>query len=437
MCMIGLKMPGTDFPDELLEAAADSNRDGFGFMYAKDDKLHVHRSMNMGSILKVVKQIPTDAPAAVHCRIGTHGERTKENCHPFRIIDGLYLMHNGILPLKDPDNKRSDTALFATYLRRLLEPDPSLFMSEEFRVLVRMAIEAGYASNKLLFMRNDGEVWVVNYDAGYDYGDIWISSNPFSYVRTTPSTPSTPSTPYVWSGKDGYQKTDSAPSTSTSTAATSTAVSEEDPKVPTSTEPTAEHVSDDGPESTDSMYGYIPADEPRTFVANENGDIVPTRTLSTGEIVYPVKSDGYIDYDVEDPYFSNDICDVLFCQKDRRGSFVCGNFHAIQDIWWALRKNVDENTITPEQRDAAMKLWLVLYEQEDMGRFFEQAPEDVSLESLDAWLTEQGYSSATEYTQAMAGTVVPVVPAEESEIEEGVEVTGVLTDEDYALVGLC
>lgn len=174
MCLIIYRPAGEKIPTLALEMAAAQNPDGFGLMYAQDDQLCVMRTLDMDRGVDWVDQVPADVNLAVHFRLATHGGINRRNTHPFKVVPGLYMMHNGILPLHEEENRRSDTCIFAQdILRPHLESNPELWYSPAFQALVEMA--AG-DYNKLLFMDNTGEVTIANMKAGTWQDGIWLST---------------------------------------------------------------------------------------------------------------------------------------------------------------------------------------------------------------------------------------------------------------------
>lgn len=227
MCLIIYRPEGVELDEEMLLAAGRQNSDGVGLMWCRDGVIHTRRSMDTTKVFKFMREAGSDIPIAIHFRFATHGTKTLDNCHPFRVTDDVYMMHNGVLPVYDKGKVLSDTA---TYARRVLRPvvegRTELFDDPAFRMLVEMS--AG-SSNKFLFMKNDGatgEYFWANEGLGTWRDKVWYSSGMYAragytgYTRTsyTPTSraalpaatvPTTASTEAQTSYIDGeYEETD-------------------------------------------------------------------------------------------------------------------------------------------------------------------------------------------------------------------------------------
>lgn len=191
MCLIIYRPAGVKLKDDILLAAGRINDDGLGVMWCKDGKIHTRRSMDVTQVFKFLHEAGDDQTLAIHFRFATHGTKDLSNCHPFRVTDDLYMMHNGVLPLSDKQQKLSDTAVYARrILRPVVEANPGVATQPEFRALVDLS--AG-SSNKLLFLRNDGasgEYFWANESLGTWFEGAWYSSGVpgrgyTTYPRTT------------------------------------------------------------------------------------------------------------------------------------------------------------------------------------------------------------------------------------------------------------
>jgi glutamine amidotransferase len=86
-----------------LEVGAANNPDGFGYaILTMRGNLLVRRSMDADQLLgrfAADRRKHRWGPALFHCRIGTSGTKTLQNCHPFQVgRDGrTVIAHNGVL----------------------------------------------------------------------------------------------------------------------------------------------------------------------------------------------------------------------------------------------------------------------------------------------------------------------------------------------------
>lgn len=86
---------------------------------------------------------------ALHMRYRTRGLVSDDNCHPFELGGGAWLMHNGTLPLEPTRPGESDSALLARRVRRGL-------------VSIDEAAECALGSgSRLLVAHADGRVELI------------------------------------------------------------------------------------------------------------------------------------------------------------------------------------------------------------------------------------------------------------------------------------
>lgn len=167
---------GEDIEDHWLEDFYKRNDDGYGFMYAADDKLHIIKRLGSVEDFKKDWRSLTGATRAVHLRMRTHGDIDLENCHPYEVIPGeIALMHNGILRTGNAaDKTKSDTWHFIQdYLRPILERDPGMMFEPAFQEMLGEFI--GH-SNKFVLLDRFGGMVEINYAHGYTWRDMWMSN---------------------------------------------------------------------------------------------------------------------------------------------------------------------------------------------------------------------------------------------------------------------
>lgn len=196
MCLIVVK-PNADakFTFEEHKASLTRNSDGTGIMYVKDNRIVVEKCFgDTKEQLAFFEKHKDVSQYVLHHRFATQGEKSVVNVHPFKILsidDGdpvdLYFAHNGGFPMtrfnKDHDKKLSDTHLFAIeYLQPIMKQYPDIIDNEIFQIMLHDLI--GH-SNKLAFMRNDGNTWIFNKSGGDIHNGCWLS-NKYSIASATP-----------------------------------------------------------------------------------------------------------------------------------------------------------------------------------------------------------------------------------------------------------
>lgn len=177
MCLIVHKPAGSSIPHELIEAAFELNRDGWGAMgFAGDGSLMLerHATVEPKAVLDFERR-HRDDEYVLHLRRRTRGGGGLENAHPFRVGPGIYLMHNGTLPLEPKQPGRSDTwHLVTEILGPLSQRHPGLLSDSAFLQL----LELGLKSENKLALLNEGsrEIALVNWQHGAELEGLWLSS---------------------------------------------------------------------------------------------------------------------------------------------------------------------------------------------------------------------------------------------------------------------
>ncbi len=177
MCLIIHKPAGLRIPQELLQAALSLNPDGWGVMgFEPGGRLLLDRGTQIQpeQLIEFEEQ-HVEAEYALHLRKQTRGSSGLENVHPFRVADGLYLMHNGTLPIEARLPGRSDTWHFtADVLRPLAQRHPGLLSDYAFVRLLELGLRA---ENKLALLDERlRRIVLVNRGHGAELEGLWLSN---------------------------------------------------------------------------------------------------------------------------------------------------------------------------------------------------------------------------------------------------------------------
>ena len=218
MCIIVAKPVNVDFPSwNTLETCFDSNPDGAGFMYnTEDGRVHIEKGFmswkEFKMALKRAKRVmPKGAACVMHFRIKTHGEVSKECCHPFPLEGTLSLLretvtdcelgvaHNGIISGRNTNAQKSDTM---DYIMHVLYPLHKLcgeFVGNKY-------------ANHLINDTIDGcRLAILNGKGEINFTGSWITENGVSYSNSSFREPryvsscySSMHSPYAWDYYDDY-----------------------------------------------------------------------------------------------------------------------------------------------------------------------------------------------------------------------------------------
>lgn len=188
MCLIMFARNIDRIKEDWYKNSKESNKDGLGIMFPENGRLVVKKALDSKEqdvLFEEIKhRVKPGTPIATHQRFGTSGAKDTTNVHPFKLLSidegdsiDLYMMHNGIISIKEIGNL-CDTATYAEYvLRPMLKRDNNLWHRHEFKVLMDLSI----GSSKLLFMDNKGNVEFVGENRGEWKDKVWLSTP--SYIE--------------------------------------------------------------------------------------------------------------------------------------------------------------------------------------------------------------------------------------------------------------
>jgi hypothetical protein len=176
MCILIHHPVGTQFNQEQLLDFFSKNSDGFGAIVKRGDTVEVIKSIGtLQEIEDLYIQQVAGFEAIIHFRMKTHGKIDIANCHPYEVVPGVWMAHNGILSTgnyKDPS--MSDTWHYIQdFLKPMLEHDVTLIHNEGFQKMVASHIGS---SNKFGFMNQDGDVVLINEASGIWHEEVWYSN---------------------------------------------------------------------------------------------------------------------------------------------------------------------------------------------------------------------------------------------------------------------
>lgn len=177
MCLIIHKPRGAAIPSDLLIAAAALNRDGWGLMGFDSDGdllLERHRDVVIEELLFAERR-HRDAEYVLHLRRRTRGGTDTDNVHPFKVVDGVYLMHNGTLRVETPVSGMSDTWHFVRdILRPLAQRRQGILLDNSFHKILELALRP---ENKLALLDHPTRrIVLLNQSYGAQLDGLWLSS---------------------------------------------------------------------------------------------------------------------------------------------------------------------------------------------------------------------------------------------------------------------
>ena len=183
MCLIIDKPIDIEISKQTISHAAHNNPHGWGIMFAENNAIVTAKGLKIEELLALNDDL-VSKHVLYHFRQATHGKVDVNNCHPYRVTDSIYLMHNGIVNVPNIVTDMSDSFIFATYvLGPILASNPNLFGTKHLEEI----IEQFDGSSKFALLDANGISQIINKDAGYtsDLG-VWYS-NKYSLQLPVPA----------------------------------------------------------------------------------------------------------------------------------------------------------------------------------------------------------------------------------------------------------
>jgi hypothetical protein len=184
MCLIIYRDTKQKLSEAFLADVYQSNPHGWGMMWrdkSENNVVKVKTGMEYEDFLANYRPLEKDRNqrVVIHFRWATHGEKTVDNCHPFKVIDDVYLMHNGVIDIEIPkkdEDKLSDTRVFVRdVLRPILKQvqDPTEFVrTSAFKHVIDSYCQQH--NSRLALMDSQGPVFYGSWFKTTT--NIWVSN---------------------------------------------------------------------------------------------------------------------------------------------------------------------------------------------------------------------------------------------------------------------
>ena len=180
MCLlIAQKQNAKTLESSVLNTAFQNNSDGVGFSFIENNALKVLKYRDFDTFFdsysRYHKKLSKSSCFIIHFRIGTHGTSNGVyNVHPFYVNKNLVFAHNGMIHKVDNCNKRSDTRVFNDTILKSLN---SRMIIENNAV--HKLISEYIGQSKLVFLRSDNSLKIINSHMGHWSGKTWFSNNSY------------------------------------------------------------------------------------------------------------------------------------------------------------------------------------------------------------------------------------------------------------------
>jgi len=141
-------------------------------MWSHAGRLYVAKGVTtFKGFLKMLWQVPTDAPIGIHFRWSTGGKTNTTNCHPVKITRAAAVIHNGVLPVGAAKacTEYSDTVNF---VRETLRP---LYLLDGLGCVPTVEDVIG-SYNKMVLLTAKGDCAIANEKAGTWRHGVWYSN---------------------------------------------------------------------------------------------------------------------------------------------------------------------------------------------------------------------------------------------------------------------
>jgi predicted glutamine amidotransferase len=185
MCLIVERKKGQTLTKEFFDNVWKRNNDGWGIMWVSGKgarkKAKASKGLTFDKFWETFNNLQNaDVPCMVHMRYNTHGDTNIDMCHPFKVADGVYMMHNGVVDVvtEDYNQKNSDTWAFVDQLVKPMlnnggEPG-NIIRDERFLFIMKKVIGT---TNRMVFLDKDGPVFVRTGNWSKTMDDVIVSNN--------------------------------------------------------------------------------------------------------------------------------------------------------------------------------------------------------------------------------------------------------------------
>jgi predicted glutamine amidotransferase len=178
VCIIIHKPATVTLPLSTVLRAYQRNDDGWGLIARTSQGLHVRRDFGSnadGTLLDAFASLQ-EYEVTLHCRIGTSGNLSILNTHPFDVQNGLWLFHNGVFDIdRSADLRYCDTFHVARWLQSIFAT-ASVNGSDAIRdENFARQLDTYAKTSKLVFVDECGVV-IVNERLGYWEDGCWFSN---------------------------------------------------------------------------------------------------------------------------------------------------------------------------------------------------------------------------------------------------------------------
>jgi predicted glutamine amidotransferase len=175
MCVLAIKPAKEVISLASIKLIAAGNDDGFGLAWVDRGKIRTFRGLASPELAHECLKKLKNVLVVAHWRMATHGVISKEMCHPFKVVQGQYLFHNGVVGAMG-DKDRSDTYNIARTLSYL----PGTAERE------RLLKSFGLNQKWVLFDVKDGPIKIGDFSVlnGVWYSNTFWQHRP-SYIEST------------------------------------------------------------------------------------------------------------------------------------------------------------------------------------------------------------------------------------------------------------
>ena len=142
MCLAIVKPAGVVIPHDHIYGAFSNNPDGAGFAVQYNGKVSIAKGFFTPEDFLWAWENHEKQSALLHFRLASAGDISQENCHPFRLVNGGALAHNGHFTGYDTHPSQSDTLHWiTTVLNPLLRNYPDAFDVPSLRAMIESATQ--------------------------------------------------------------------------------------------------------------------------------------------------------------------------------------------------------------------------------------------------------------------------------------------------------